>query len=375
MMNFNQMETTVDLVLNKLMNFEAPDIQELKKKPGNRGLVQHDLDMNVWDWTQGVGLYGLEKLQDYYGDHRYDTFLNEWFQERIREGLPCANINTTAPYLVLQTLSERLQKEEYKRLCRERAEWLMDGLPKTKENGFQHVVTADKNHVTLNPQQIWADTLFMAALFLAREGKREGQAEWSREAVHQILLHIKYLYDKKTGLLFHGWSFERMDNFGAVHWARGNAWFSYGILELLESLEGMVDGGTGAFMLDTYAAQMEALQKLQAEDGLWHTILDDPDSYEEVSASAGFCAAMYKGMRIGYLGEGFLSCAERALEGIAENIDPEGTVKNVSVGTAMGLDAEHYKNIALAPISYGQSMTALAFVEAMEFYKSRRTEK
>ena len=160
-----------------------------------------------------------------------------------------------------------------------------------------------------------------------------------------------------------------MDNFGAIHWGRGNAWFSYGILELLENLDGTMDGGTRTFMLDTYVAQMEALRDLQAENGLWYTILDDPDSYPEVSAAAGFCAAMYKGMRIGYLDRSFEACAERALEGIAANIDPEGVVHNVSVGTTIGMDAGHYKNIALAPISYGQSMTALAFIEAMEYLK------
>lgn len=368
-MNLTQMETTAGLVLHRLMNFETPDIQELGRGSRTGGLFLHDLDMQVWDWTQGVGLYGLEKLQNYYGDQRYDAFLTGWFQDRINEGLPCANINTTAPYLVLQALSDRTGNETFGKLCTERAEWLMNGLPRTKENGFQHVVTADKYTVTLNPQQIWADTLFMEVLFLAREGKREGKREWSEEAVHQILLHIKYLYDKKTRLLFHGWSFERMDNFGAIHWGRGNAWFSYGILELLENLDGIMDGGTRTFMLDTYVAQMEALRDLQAENGLWYTILDDPDSYPEVSAAAGFCAAMYKGMRIGYLDRSFEACAERALEGIAANIDPEGVVHNVSVGTTIGMDAGHYKNIALAPISYGQSMTALAFIEAMEYLK------
>ena len=74
-------------------------------------------------------------------------------------------------------------------------------------------------------------------------------------------------------------------------------------------------------------------------------------------------------MRIGYLDRSFEACAERALEGIAANIDPEGVVHNVSVGTTIGMDAGHYKNIALAPISYGQSMTALAFIEAMEYLK------
>ena len=62
-MNLRQMETTVNLVMNRLMNFETPDIQELSKGPRTGGLFLHDLDMNVWDWTQGVGLYGLEKLQ------------------------------------------------------------------------------------------------------------------------------------------------------------------------------------------------------------------------------------------------------------------------------------------------------------------------
>lgn len=160
-----------------------------------------------------------------------------------------------------------------------------------------------------------------------------------------------------------------MDNFGSIHWARGNSWFSYGILELIESLDTVTDGGSRTFMLDTYKAQMEALRDLQAENGLWHTILDDEDSYLEVSAAAGFCAAMYKGIRIGYLSKKFLPCAELALTGILANIDEEGLVHNVSVGTAMGMDGEHYKNIARAPIGYGQSMTALFLLEAMEYYK------
>lgn len=205
-MKKTQLEETVNRVLNKLMVLGAPDMELLSQGGNNYGMLAHDLDMNVWDWPQGVGLYGLEKLQNYYGDFRYDTYLDEWFQNRIKEGLPCANINTTAPYLVLQKLSDRLQNPTYSRMCTERAEWLMNGLSRTKENGFQHVTTAvhDNGSVILNPQQIWVDTLFMSVLFLAREGVREGKMQWCEEAVHQILLHIKYMYDKKTRLLFHG---------------------------------------------------------------------------------------------------------------------------------------------------------------------------
>ena len=38
--------------------------------------------------------------------------------------------------------------------------------------------------------------------------------------------------------------------------------------------------------------QLAALKLLQTENGLWRTILDDEESYEEVSASAGIAAAM-----------------------------------------------------------------------------------
>ena len=43
-----------------------------------------------------------------------------------------------------------------------------------------------------------------------------GKQEWIDESIKQVLMHIKYLYDTHTGLFFHGWSFNRMDNFGGV---------------------------------------------------------------------------------------------------------------------------------------------------------------
>lgn len=375
-MNFTrpQLEQDVQRVLDAMMTLGVPQkalgdgLQEAEKA-GQGILYIRDFGINVWDWPQGVGLYGMEKLENYYGDTRYDDFLDQWYHQRIAEGLPSKNVNTTAPYLVLQGLGKRSGNAEYAAMCRARAEWLMTGLPRTEEGGFQHVTTGlhGKDTVNLNEQQMWVDTLFMAVLFLAREGTLCDKKEWRAEAVRQMLLHIKYLCDKKTGLFFHGWSFLRRDNFGAVLWSRGNAWFAYGVLELLETLGKTVDEGTRQFLLGTFHAQMDALLPLQAKSGLWHTVLDDSESYEEVSGSAAFCAAMYKGMRIGLLPQKFLPCANRALAAICANIGPDGLVANVSAGTGVGMDHAHYRKIAIAPIGYGQSMTALALVEALEY--------
>lgn len=365
-----QVEDALSLVLDTLMHLGQPKFmqgEDAVQVDKSRGIYARDFGIENWDWPQGVGLYGLEKLQSFHGDTRYDAFLTQWVDKNVQEGLPSRNINTTAPYLALLALAQRTNNPAYHAMCRERALWLMNELPKTKENGFQHVTTGfeGKQSVILNNGELWVDTLFMAVLFLAKAGVAYGEAAWIAQAAQQILVHIKYLYEKRNGLFYHGWSFERNDNFGGIFWCRGNSWFTYGILELLETLDGHLDAGVKAFFADTFRAQVNALCALQAESGLWHTILDDTASYEEVSGTAAFAAGMLKGMRIGLLDKDCLPCAVRALHGVLQNIAPDGIVQNVSSGTGMGLDATHYKNIVIAPISYGQSMTAFALIEAL----------
>ena len=42
------------------------------------------------------------------------------------------------------------------------------------------------------------------------------------------------------------------------------------------------------FLVDTLAAQVRTLAEQQDESGLWHTLILDPSSYLEASATAGF---------------------------------------------------------------------------------------
>lgn len=357
----------LELVLGRLMNLEDQEFgDDVDPWKGN---AKRDFGIKTWDWPQGVGLFGMEMLQEYYGDTRYDRFFEEWVKNNKEEGLPSANINTTAPYHMLLSLAKRTGKEEYKQMCLERAAWLIDGLPKTKEGGFQHVTTDifDKNGVILNEEQLWVDTLFMSVLFLAQAGMEYAESAWIDESIYQILLHIRYLYDKQSGLFYHGWSFARNDNFGGIFWARGNSWFSYGVLQLLNTLGDQIAEPVRRYIINAFTAQIKALTKLQAESGLWHTILTDEESYEEVSGTAMFAAAIYRGVRTGILDKSYIKTAQKALQGILENIDHNGDIGNVSGGTAMGLDAEHYKNIIIAQLPYGQAMVMLALIEAIKY--------
>lgn len=359
------------LVLDRLMHLEgrqfAEDVDPWK------GNAARDFGIATWDWPQGVGLYSMEILQDAHGDTRYDEFFAQWVERNIQDGLPSANINTTAPYIMLLSLAQRTGDERYRQMCIERAEFLMHELPRTTERGFQHVTTdiIDKNGIILNEQQLWVDTLFMAVVFLASAGVAYDRPEWVEESIYQILLHVKYLYDTRARLLYHGWSFARGDNFGGIHWARGNSWYTYGILKLIDVIGERMTPSVREHVLNTLRAQVDALVPLQSESGLWHTVLEDPTSYEEVSGSAGFVAGMMKAMREGLLGEAYLPVAERAIADIVQNIDANGSVRKVSGGTSMGMDAQHYKDIIVAEMPYGQAMTALALLEAAMYYKDK----
>ena len=102
--------------------------------------------------------------------------------------------------------------------------------------------------------------------------------------------------------------------------------------------------------------QLSALKLVQTENGLWRTILDDEESYEEISASAGIAAAM---LSVG--NPLHTKYVNRAIRGLLSNVSEDGRVLNVSGGTAVMNDKEGYRNISRDWIQgWGQGL-ALAF--------------
>lgn len=368
----------INQVVDRLIHLGGADYdmdRTTDEESHRQGLVARDFGIEEWDWPQGVGLYGLDRLQEICGDNRYEEFLEQWFDKNFDMGLPSWNVNTTAPFLTLLELAERRDRDDYRQACRERACWVMENLPRTREGGFQHVTSAvgDRQAVRLNDGQLWIDTIFMAVLFLNKAGYLYGRQDYVDESVRQVLLHIKYLYEKKNGLFYHGWSFPRNDNFGGIFWCRGNSWFTFGIMEFLEQSRDSMNRGIYAYLADTLKAQVKTLISLQSPSGLWHTVLDDAGSYEEVSGSAGIAAGILKGVKAGILDRSCLKPAKKAIEAVCSNISEDGTVQNVSAGTGIGMNAQFYKDIMITPMAYGQSLTLAALCEAVRNTRSSST--
>lgn len=316
-----------------------------------------------WEWTHGIGLYGLFRYWKLTGSKTAMQIINGWFEDRLREGTPTKNINTVAPFLTLAHLYELDPNPKWRIYLEAWAEWVMYDMPKTSEGGLQHIVYNSVNH-----QQLWDDTLMMSVMPLTKIGLVLNKPEYIAEAKYQFLLHIKYLMDSQSGLWFHGWTFDGNHNFANALWARGNSWITIAIPEFLDMLNLPKNDPIYLHLISVLSRQAEALKKYQDDSGLWHTLINDKNSYLESSATAGFSYGLLKAIRKRYLSPEYYDTAEKAIKAVIDHINSDGELTQVSFGTAMGEDLDYYRNIKLTSMPYGQAMAMFALSEYLRSY-------
>jgi unsaturated rhamnogalacturonyl hydrolase len=188
-------------------------------EPNLDGTAGDYISFDSWEWPQGVGLYGLDAALP----ARSRAGCPE-----DRRGLVCAPHRSRPAEDEHQHLRRRCWRcrscgaRRATRAGRSRCWttgprcWCATCRART-EGGFQHDVS-DR----INDDELWDDTLFMAALFLASYGNAlRPQAISRRRGDPQFLVHARFLADPHTGLWFHGWTFAGRHNFAARPVGRG----------------------------------------------------------------------------------------------------------------------------------------------------------
>ncbi|KPI39785.1 Unsaturated rhamnogalacturonyl hydrolase YesR [Cyphellophora attinorum] len=359
-------EDKIELLISNLVSIKDTTGKFLM--PLADGRVIDTKGWNDWEWTHGIGLYGLYQYQFLRPLSRARSVIKEWFDGRLAEGTT-KNINTMAAMLTLAFVYEEDPHGEaraYRPWLEQWAEWAMHDLPRTKGGGFQHVT-----YDLLNEDELWDDTLMMTALPLAKIGMVLGRPSYVEEAKRQFLIHVNYLQDRKTGLWFHGWKFDDGadhgvgHNFADVRWARGNAWITIAIPEFLEIAELPEGDALRMYLVEVLRAQCAALKKHQLPNGMWNTVLDveDDRNYEEASATAGFAYGLLKAARQRLIGKEYVEVAMKAINAVLDRIGEDGELSDTSFGTAVGQSLEHYFAIPRTSMPYGQAMAMMALVE------------
>lgn len=176
--------------------------------------------------------------------------------------------------------------------------------------------------------QTWCDGMYMGPALLAQiinyknntnNNLSTTESDWDI-LTRQFSISWSQLYDKNTGLLYHGFTanpkvYASADWAGitkggttyhsASFWGRANAWY---LMALVDVLEVMPTSNSNYNILKSYLTTLAAgIKKYQDnESGCWYQVLDKTsaslkENYLEASCSSIFTAAYLKAIRLGLL--------------------------------------------------------------------------
>ena len=192
------------------------------------------------------------------------------------------------------------------------------------------------------PESLWADDLYMSVPALAQMGALTGERAWFDDAARQVLQFHQHLWDPKAELYAHGKHVNQPLN-PEFYWGRANAWAMLAAVELLDVLP--EDHPARGKVLETLRAHVRSVAKLQSGSGLWHQMLDKPDSYLETSASAIFVYCIARAIDRGWISPvGYGSVAQAGWIGVTTRVNAKGQVEGTCVGTTLASDHVYYYN-------------------------------
>lgn len=146
-----ELHSKIELLIKNLVNITDESGQFLLRLPDGR--VIDTKGWNDWEWTHGIGLYGLLQYHQISGSQSAIETIHDWFSQQLAAGTT-KNINTFAPFLTLAYVYEKYGDQTFLPWLDAWAEWAMYDLARTPFGGMQHVTYASDNHF-----ELWDDTL------------------------------------------------------------------------------------------------------------------------------------------------------------------------------------------------------------------------
>ncbi|HQZ26741.1 MAG TPA: glycoside hydrolase family 88 protein [Verrucomicrobiales bacterium] len=202
-----------------------------------------------------------------------------------------------------------------------------------------------------------SDAIFMACPLLARAGKLSGDTRY----YDQCLQHFQFMAERclrPDGLYRHS-------PLSEAAWGRGNGFPALGLAIVLQDLPTEHKGFP--LLLSAFKDHLRAIAPYQDLMGMWHQIIDYPDSYAELTATCMLGYSIAVGIENGWLDESeWGTRLESAWAGVKLHIATDGkTLMNVCTGTGKQPTLEDYyeREAILGPDSRGGAMAMLFAAE------------
>lgn len=175
---------------------------------------------------------------------------------------------------------------------------------------------------TQEPQKgIWSDATYMLPPFLAAAGEFQ-------EAMKQIVGYRRYLYNQTDKLYSHMWDDEKKRMNRADYWGVGNGWSAAGMTRVLKMLPDSMKAEK-QLLIGYIRDVIDGCLKYLRPDGLFHDVVNKPETFIEVNLSQMLCYSIFRGVAAGYLDSSYLKPTEIMRKAASEKVDKLGYVRDV----------------------------------------------
>lgn len=181
--------------------------------------------------------------------------------------------------------------------------------------------------------RMWIDDMYMITAAQGQAYRATGDRKYIDRAAKEMVVYLDEL-QQPNGLFYHAPDVP-------FFWGRGDGWMAAGMAELLRSLP--QDNPDRPRIMKGYGLMMASLLKHQDESGMWHQLIDDPQSWPETSCTGMFAFAFITGVKEGWLDEAtYGPAARKAWIALTGYIEPNGDIREVCQGTNKKNDRQYY---------------------------------
>ncbi len=339
--------TTPTRVINKITKEEIKDFSKIDT---NATVYRGDFSLTSYEW--GVTYAAMLAASKATGDPRFAQYTTQRLNF-LAELTPIIKakfqVSSTMP---LRQIIAPHALDDCGAMSVSMIKAMRDGLVKDNvrpliDNYLNYIYTkeyrlADGTLARNRPLKntLWLDDMFMGVPALAQMGKLTGNTKYYDDAVKQIQLFSKRMFNKNLGVFMHGWV-ESMETHPEFRWGRANGWAILTMVEVLDVLPKDYKGRTEILAL--YKAHAKGLASYQTGTGFWHQLLDKNDTYLETSATAIYTYCIAKGINEGWLDAAtYGPMALLGWNAVATKVTEKGQVEGVCVGTGMGFEPAFY---------------------------------
>ncbi len=194
-----------------------------------------------------------------------------------------------------------------------------------------------------NPSRgrIWADALFMVMPLMAKAGRIQDDTRYFDDVLRQFAGFTAKLRDPTVGLYHQGWNWHG-EGASPGYWGRANGWVLVAMTETLGAIPDDYEGRDE--LLALYQDFAAAVVHNQASDGMWHQLLNRPDSYKETSCTGMFVYALARGVEREWLPRAYADNARQGFAALSRYVSWDGDIRNICPGTPTQASEKDYLN-------------------------------